>query len=182
MHNLWYLNMSKYTYTSRNYSKSWMSIRHRMSQKALLNTNLQRPITFHCLPAAPSDNSETTDNKQTLINKDNLRVNLHPQMVKMGMAKWVLMYWWLWGLYTCCVMNAVTKKGRESAAVKTGQGIKQKIKWLHLSIRSLGTLRYTSGIKVQYLENFYIWQTLWHWSCRISQFTAYLKIFLALDT
>ena len=73
MHNLRYLNMSKYTYTSRNYSKSWMSIRHRMSQKALLNTSLQRPITFHyCLPAAPNDNSETTDNKQTLINKDNL--------------------------------------------------------------------------------------------------------------
>jgi len=79
-------------------------------------------------------------------------------------------------------MNIVTKKGRESAAVKTGQGIMQKIKWLHLSIMSLGTLQYTSGIRVQYLENFYIWQTLWPWSCRISQFTAHLKIFLALDT
>jgi hypothetical protein len=38
----------------------------------------------------------------------------------------------------CCECS--DKKGRESAAVKTGQGIKQKIKWLHLSIRSLGTL------------------------------------------
>jgi len=47
MHNLWYWNMSKYTYSSHNYSKSWRSKRHWMSQKVLLNINLHRPITFH---------------------------------------------------------------------------------------------------------------------------------------
>jgi len=60
-------------------------------------------------------------------------------------------------IYTLCYESS-DKKGRESAAVTTGQGIKQQIKLLHLSIRSLGTLLYTSGIIVQYLENFYIWQ------------------------
>jgi len=60
-------------------------------------------------------------------------------------------------IYTLCY-EISDKKVRESAAVKTGQGIKQQIKWLHLSIKSLGTLQYTSGITVLYLENVYIWQ------------------------
>jgi hypothetical protein len=60
-------------------------------------------------------------------------------------------------IYTLCYENT-DKKGRESAATTTGQGIKQQIKCLRLSVRSLGTLQYTSGITVQYLENFNIWQ------------------------
>ena len=38
------------------------------------------------------------------------------------------------------------EKGTESAARKTGQDIKWHIKWLGLCVRSLGTLRYTSGM------------------------------------
>jgi len=60
-------------------------------------------------------------------------------------------------IYTLCYESS-DKKGRESAAVTTRQGIKQQNKLLHPSIRLLGTLQYTSGITVQYLENFYIWQ------------------------
>ena len=61
-------------------------------------------------------------------------------------------------IYTLCYESS-DKKGRENAVVTTGWGIKQQIKLLHPSIiRSLGTLQYTSGITVQYLENFSIWQ------------------------
>ena len=53
-------------------------------------------ISLFCLPAAPSANSETKDdNKQKLIDKDSLKVNLYQQTVKKGKEKCVLMYCWL---------------------------------------------------------------------------------------
>jgi hypothetical protein len=68
----------------------------------------------------------------------------------------VLWIWWLkewnigvllvyfWIIKTPCYVSS-DEKGIESAAGKTGQDIKWQIKWLSLSMRLLGTQRYTLG-------------------------------------
>jgi hypothetical protein len=56
---------------------------------------------------------------------------------------WLLVFFLI--IYTPCYISS-DEKGIESAAGKTGQDIKYQIKWLGLSMRLLGTLRYTLGI------------------------------------